>query len=101
MARKLSFDERLSRMSDTELPNLCRAIRDAIPSIATEHDRDIELPNDLDSLLRYKRLSTATWELITHARNVIGGSERAGTLNSAGKRAIKILDEEIRRRAER
>jgi hypothetical protein len=98
MAQKLTFEERIGRMSDTALPELCIAIRDALPSIDSDHDREIELPDDLGQLLTFKRLSTTRYELITHARNTLNNSAVAKTLNAAGRRAIKIINSEVERR---
>ena len=98
MPQKLTFEERLGRMSDTKLPELCIAIRDALPSIDSDHDREIELPNDLGQLLTFKSLSTTRYELITHARNTLNSSAQARKLNAAGRRAIKIIESEVQRR---
>jgi hypothetical protein len=81
-------------MTDDGLPELCIAIRDALPSIDSPEDREEFIPSDLEMLLTYKRLSTAPHELITHVEAML----RSSKLNAAGRRARDIIDGEERRR---
>lgn len=94
MGRKLTFEERIQRMTDVRLPELCIAIRDALPSIDSPEDREEFIPRDLEMLLSFKRLSTAPHELLTHVEAML----RSPMLNAAGQRARDIIDSEERRR---
>jgi len=95
--RKRTFEERLRRMTDTQLPELCISIRDALPSIKSKEDREEFVPMDLEQLLSYKRLSTAPHGLITH----VHGTMSHYRLNKAGRRALEIIGDEVRRRSRR
>jgi len=94
MGQKLTFEERIRRMTDDHLPELCIAIRDALPSIDRQADREEFIPSDLKKLLTYKKLSTAPHELITHVVAML----RSSRLNAAGRRARDIIYGEERRR---
>ena len=98
MVRKLSFEERIRRMTDSQLPELCIAVRDALLSIGPEHDTNDELQNNLDDFLTSKRLSTADYHLLTQTSTILGGHLDSHRLNKAGRRAIQIIDQETRRR---
>ena len=94
MGRKLTFEERIRRMTDDRLPELCLAIRDALLSIKSLEDREEFIPRDLEKLLNYKKLSTVPHELLTHVEAML----RSTTLNAAGRRARDIINNEERRR---
>lgn len=96
MPKKLTLDDRMKRMTDDALPQLCRAIRDALPSIDSDADRNDFLPMDLDMIASYKRISTVPYETLTHASNIMTHYD----LNAAGKGAMRLIETEISRRRE-
>ncbi len=96
MARKLTFEERVERMDDG-LRQLCTTIREAIPNVPGQYDRETDLPMHLNMLLHGGRtLNGASYEVITHIRNTLNHYQGAGT---AAKRTIDLITAETGRRS--